>query len=105
MGSTLKELSQSYNYPEMDVRLKAAARWGLVLVTLAITTFAVFILLMGLMTWPDRSLVAALTALGIAPRATIDVVHRLDFFLAILIWVVPSACAIGFAARLSQRGT
>ena len=105
VASTVKQLSQSYNYPEMDVRLKAAARWGLVLVTLAITTFAVFILLMGLMTWPDRSLVAALTALGIAPRATIDGVHRLDFFIAILIWVVPSACAIGFAARLSQRGT
>jgi hypothetical protein len=103
--STFKKLNQPYNYPEMDVRLKSAARWGLVLATLTITTFAVFILLMGLMTWPDRSLVAALTTLGIAPRATIDVLHRLDFFLGILIWIVPSACAIGFAARLSQRRT
>jgi len=76
-----------------------------VLASLAMTSFAVFILLMGLMTWPDRSLVAALTGFGIVPRATIDAIHRLDFFLAILIWVVPSACAIAFAARLSQRGT
>lgn len=87
----------------MSCRLETAARWGLVLASVATTTFAVFILLMGLMLWPDRSLVAALTALNFAPRATIQAAHRFDFFLAILIWVVPSTSAIAFAMRKSQR--
>jgi hypothetical protein len=87
----------------MNARLKIAARWLLVLAILSLTTFAVFILLMGFMLWPDRSLVAALTTFGIAPRATIGAIHLFDFFLAMLIWVVPPAWAIGFAARISQR--
>ncbi len=87
----------------MSRRLDTAARWGLVLATVATTTFAVFILLMGLMLWPDRSLVAALTARHFAPRATIQFAHLFDFFLAILIWIVPSASAIAFAMRKSQR--
>src|SRR5690242_15067426 len=87
----------------MKARLQAAARWVLALVTLSLTSLVVFILLMGLMLWPDRSLVAAFTPLGIPPRATIEAAHRLDFFLAILIWVVPSTCAVGFAAGTSQR--
>jgi hypothetical protein len=87
----------------MDVRLKLAARWVLVLVTVLATSLMLFILLMGLMLWPDRSLVATFTAIGIAPRATIEIAHRFDFLLAILLWVVPSASAIGFAARKPQR--
>ena len=47
--------------------------------------------------------VATFTAIGITPRATIEMAHRLDFLLAILLWVVPSASAIGFAARKPQR--
>lgn len=87
----------------MSRRLDIAARWGLVLATLATTTFAVFILLMGFILWPDRSLVAALTAFNFAPHATIQVVHLFDFFLAILIWIVPSTSAIAFAMRKPQR--
>jgi hypothetical protein len=87
----------------MYARLQATARWVLVLVIFSMTSFILFILLMGLMLWPDRSLVAGFTALGIAARATIEAAHRLDFFLAILIWVVPPTCAVGFAARTSQR--
>ena len=89
----------------MDAHLHAAMRWVLVLVTLSVTSLVLFILLMGLMFWPDRSLVAAFTALGITPRATIEAAHQLDFFLAILIWIVPTTCAVGFAARTSQRRT
>jgi hypothetical protein len=87
----------------MDARLKLAARWFLVLVTLSATSLMLLILLMGLMLWPDRSLVATFTAIGITPRATIETAHRFDFLLAILLWVVPSASAIGFAARKPQR--
>jgi hypothetical protein len=64
-----------------------------------------FILLMGFMLWPDRSLVATFSTNGIAPRATIEAAHRFEFFLALILWVVPSACAISFAARKPQRGT
>jgi hypothetical protein len=56
----------------MDARLKLTARWFLVLVTLSETSLMRFILLMGLMLWPDRSLVATFTAIGITPRATIE---------------------------------
>jgi hypothetical protein len=87
----------------MDARFKIASRWVLVLVTLSVTSLALFVLLMGVMLWPDRSLVDALTPLGIAPRATIEVAHQFDLFLAILIWVVPSTSAVGFAARTSLR--
>jgi hypothetical protein len=87
----------------MDPRLKVAARWLLVLVTLPATSLLLFILLFGLMLWPDRSLVAAFTAFGINPRATIETAHQFDFLVAILLWVLPSASAIGFAARKSQR--
>jgi hypothetical protein len=87
----------------MDARLQAAARWVLVLVTFSMTSLVFFILLMGLMLWPDRSLVAAFTAFDIAPRATIEAAHRFDLLLAILIWVVPSTSAVGFATRQSQR--
>jgi hypothetical protein len=87
----------------MDARLKIASRWVLVLVTLSVTSLALFVLLMGLMLWPDRSLVAALTPLDIAPRATIEAAHRFDILVATLFWVVPSASAIGFAARKPQR--
>src|SRR5271154_6494780 len=87
----------------MDARLKLAARWVLVLVTLSATSLMLFILLMGLMLWPDRFLVATFTTIGITPRATIETAHRFDFLLAILLWVVPSASAIGLAARKHQR--
>jgi hypothetical protein len=87
----------------MHARFQTAARWVLVLVSFSVTSFVLFILVLGVMFWPDRSLVAAFTALGITPRATIEAAHRLDFFLAILIWVVPSTRAVGFAARTSQR--
>jgi hypothetical protein len=87
----------------MDARLKVAARWLLVLVSLSATSLILFILLMGLMFWPDRSLVAAFTAIGINPHATIETAHRSDFFVATLFWVMPSASAIGFAARKPQR--
>ncbi len=87
----------------MDARLKIAARWVLVPVTLSATSLMLFILLMGLMLWPDRSLVATFTAIGITPRATIETAHRFDFLLAILLWVVPSASAIGLAVGKPQR--
>jgi hypothetical protein len=87
----------------MDVRLRIAARWALVLVVFSATSFLLFALLMGLMLWPDRPLVVVSTALGIAPRATIEAAHRLNLFLAILIWVVPTTGAIGFALHKSQR--
>ncbi len=58
---------------------------------------------MGLRLWPDRSLVAAFTAIGITPRPTIEAAHRFDLLLAILLWAVPSASAIGFAARKPQH--
>jgi hypothetical protein len=87
----------------MDPRLKEAVRWVLVLVTLSATSLILFIFLMGLMLWPDRSLVTASTAIGITPRAAIETAHRLDFLLAILLWVVPSASAIGFAVHKPQR--
>jgi hypothetical protein len=74
-----------------------------VLVTLSATSLMLFIFLMGLMFWPDRSLVAASVAVGITPLATIATAHRFDFLLAILFWVVPSASAIGFAARKPQH--
>jgi hypothetical protein len=86
----------------MDARLKVAARWILLLVSLSATSLILFILLMGLMLWPDRSLVAAFTAIGINPRATIETAHRFDFLVATLFWVMPSASAIGFAARKPQ---
>lgn len=87
----------------MDARLQTALRWLLVLVALCASSFAAFILGMGLMLWPDRAVVAAVSPLAIAPRAIIEGVHLFDFFLAILIWVVPPTCAVGFAARTSQR--
>ncbi|HEU5339744.1 hypothetical protein, partial [Edaphobacter sp.] len=87
----------------MDARLKVAARWVLVLGTLSATSLILFILLMGLMLWPDRSLVAAFTAIGVTPRATIKTAHQFDFLLVTLVWVVPSASAIGFAARKPQH--
>jgi hypothetical protein len=87
----------------MDARLKVAARWLLVLVTFAATSVALFIFLMGLMLWPDRSVVATFTAIGIAPRSTIETVHRLDFLITLFFWVIPLASAIGFAARRPQR--
>lgn len=87
----------------MDARLKVAARWVLVLVTLSATSLILFILLLGLMLWPDRSLVAAFTAIGVNPRTTIETAHQSDFLVAILFWVLPSASAIGFAARKPQR--
>ncbi|HZY64044.1 MAG TPA: hypothetical protein VFE38_16120 [Edaphobacter sp.] len=87
----------------MDGRLKVATRWVVVLLTLSATSLILFIFLMGFMLWPDRSLVAAFTAIGIHPRATIEAAHRLDFFLAALFWVMPPAFAIGFAARQPQR--
>ena len=89
----------------MDARLKVATRWLLVLVTLPATSLLLFILLFGLMLWPDRPLVAAFTAFGVNPRATIETAHQFDFLVAILFWVLPSASAIGFAARKSQRRT
>jgi len=87
----------------MDARLKVAARWVLVLGTLSATSLILFILLMGLMLWPDRSLVAAFTAIGVTPRATIKTAHQFDFLLVTLVSVVPSASAIGFAARKPQH--
>ena len=87
----------------MDARLKVAARWALVLVTLSVTSLILFILLMGLMLWPDRSLAAAFMAMGIDPHATIEAAHRFDFIVATLLWVIPPASAIGFAARKSQH--
>ena len=87
----------------MDARLKVAGRWVLVLVTLSATSLMLFIFLMGLMLWPDRSVVATFTAIGINPRATIETAHLFDFLLATLFWVVPTASAIGFAARKSPR--
>lgn len=87
----------------MDARLEVAARWLLVLVILSATSLILFILLMGVMLWPDRSLVAASTAICITPRATIETAHRFDFLLATLLWIVPSASAVGFAARKPQR--
>lgn len=87
----------------MDARLKVVARWVLVLVTLSATSLILYILLMGLMLWPDRSLVAAFMATGINPRAVIETAHRFDFLVATLLWVMPSASAIGFAARKPQR--
>jgi hypothetical protein len=81
----------------------AALRWLLVLVALSVSTFASFVLAMGLVLWPDRSVVATLLPFGFAPRATIEAVHHLDFFIAILIWVVPPTCAIALAARTEQR--
>jgi hypothetical protein len=87
----------------MDARLKVAARWLLVLVTLLATSVMLFIFLMGLMLWPDRSVVATFMAIRINPRATIEAVHRLDFLVALLFWVMPTASVIGFAARKPQR--
>ena len=87
----------------MDARLKVVARWILVPVTLSATSLMLFIFLMGLMDWPDRSVVAAFTAIGASPRSTIEAAHRFDLLLAALLWVVPSASVIGFAARKSQR--
>ncbi len=87
----------------MDSRLKVAGRWVLVLVTLSATSLLLLSLLMGLMLWPDRSLVAAFTAVGISPRATIETAHRFDFLLTSLLWVIPFASAIGFAAHQPQR--
>ena len=87
----------------MEARLKIAARWILVLVSLSATSLILFILLMGLMLWPDRSLVAAFAAIGVNPHSTIESAHRFDFLVAILFWVMPSASAIGFAARKPQR--
>lgn len=87
----------------MDARLKLAAPWVLVLVTFSVTSLMLFILLMGFVLWPDRSLVATFSTMGIAPRATIETAHRFEFLLAIILWVVPSASAIGFAARKPQR--
>jgi hypothetical protein len=77
----------------MDARLKVAARWFLVLVTFSATSLMLFVFLMGLMLWPDRSVVATFTAIGIAPRATIEIAHHFDFLLATLFWIVPSASA------------
>jgi hypothetical protein len=87
----------------MDARLKVAARWVLVLGTLSATSLVLFMFLMGLMLWPDRSVVATFTAIGIPPRATIETAHRFNFLLAILFWIVPSASVIGFAVRKPQR--
>ena len=87
----------------MNARLQALPRWLLFLLVLCASSFAALVLGMGLMLWPDRVLVASVRPLDIAPRPLIEAVHRLDFFLAILIWVVPPTCAVGFAARLSQR--
>lgn len=87
----------------MDARLKVAARWVLVLVTLSATSLILFILLLGFTLWPDRSLVAAFTAIGIDPRATIQTAHQFVFLVAILFWVMPSASAIGFAVRRPKR--
>src|ERR1700722_1910735 len=87
----------------MDARLKVAARWVLVLVALSATSLMLFIFLMGLMFWPDRSVAATFTVIGIAPRAAIETAHQFDFLLATLFWVVPSAPALGFAARKPQR--
>lgn len=100
---SLSGFERPYNWGEMDARLKVAARWLLVLVTLSATSLLLFIFLMGLMLWPDRSVVATFTAIGIAPRSTIETVHRLDFLVALLFWVIPLASAIGFAARRAQR--
>jgi hypothetical protein len=87
----------------MKPSAQAALRWLLVLIALSVSTFASFVLAMGLMLWPDRSVVATLLPFGIAPGATVEAVHRLEFFIVILIWVVPPTCAIGLAARTEQR--
>ena len=100
---SLSGFARPYNWGQMNARLKVVARWLLVLVTLSATSLMLFIFLMGLMLWPDRSVVATFTAVGIAPRATIETVHRLDFLAALLFWVMPPASAIGFAARKPQR--
>ena len=86
----------------MYARFQVAARWLLVAITFSVTSFAFLILLMGPLQWPDRSVVAALSAASIDPRLTIEAVHRVDLLLAILTWVVPPTCAAGFAARISQ---
>jgi hypothetical protein len=86
----------------MDARLKVAARWVLVLVTLSATSLVLVILLFGLMFWPDRSLVAAFTAIGINPRITIETAHRFDLLVSALFWIMPTASAIGFAVRKPQ---
>ncbi len=87
----------------MDTRLQGILRWLLVLIAVCASSFAAFILGMGLMLWPDRSIVAALSTSRIAPGAIIQAAHGVDVFLAILIWIVPPTCAIGYAAHTEQR--
>jgi hypothetical protein len=87
----------------MNAPIKVFLRWLLVVIALAASTFAFFDLSLGGMMWPDRSLVAALSAMGVAPSAAIEALHSLDFFAAILVWVVPPTCAIAFATHNKQR--
>lgn len=87
----------------MNAPIKPVARWLLVVIALTASTFILFVSLMGMMIWPDRSVATALLAMGVAPSAAIEALHSLDFFAAILIWVVPPTCAIAFATHNKQR--
>lgn len=86
----------------MNARIQTGLRWFLALVALCVSNFAAFLLGLGLILRPESDLIAKLLTFGISPRATVEVVHRLSFLLMILTWIVPPACAIGFAMQRSQ---